>query len=113
MSQTKQIYQNTLIQLVGKIISTILGLAVVAIMTRSLGVEKFGWYVTATGFLQFIGIFCDFGFTVVSANMLSRPDFDKKSLFNNLFTWRLITALVFQGLFPIAIMFFPYPIKLN
>lgn len=113
MSQTKQIYQNTLIQLVGKAISTVLGLAVVAIMTRSLGVEKFGWYATATGFLQFIGIFCDFGFTVVSANMLSRPDFDKKSLFNNLFTLRLITALFFQGLLPLAIFLFPYPIEIK
>lgn len=113
MSQTKQIYQNTLIQLVGKIISTILGLAVVAIMTRSLGVEKFGWYATATGFLQFIGIFCDFGFTVVSSNMLSRPDFDKKSLLNNLFTLRLITAILFQGLLPITILFFPYPLEIK
>jgi len=113
MSQTKQIYQNTLVQLVGKIISTILGLAVVAIMTRSLGVEKFGWYATATGFLQFIGIFCDFGFTVVSANMLSRPDFDKKSLFNNLFTLRLISALIFQGILPFTIFFFPYPFEVK
>ncbi len=113
MPQTKQIYKNTLVQLVGKIISTILGLAVVAIMTRSLGVEKFGWYVTAAGFLQFIGIFCDFGFTVVSANMLSRPDFDKKSLFNNLFTLRLITAVLLQGLLPITILFFPYPLEIK
>ncbi|HRY36721.1 MAG TPA: flippase [Candidatus Magasanikbacteria bacterium] len=113
MSQTKQIYQNTLIQLVGKIISTLLGLAAVAIMTRSLGVEKFGWYATATGFLQFIGIFCDFGFTVVSANMLSRPDFDKKSLFNNLFTLRFITAILFQGLLPFSILLFPYPIEIK
>ncbi len=113
MSQTKQIYQNTLVQLIGKIISTVLGLVVVAIMTRSLGVEKFGWYATATGFLQFIGIFCDFGFTVVSANMLSRPDFDKKTLFNNLFTLRLITALFFQGFLPFIIFFFPYPLEIK
>jgi len=113
MPHTKQIYQNTLVQLVGKIISTILGLAVVAIMTRSLGVEKFGWYVTAAGFLQFIGIFCDFGFTVISANMLSRPEFDKKALFNNLFTLRLITAVLFQGLLPATILFFPYPVEIK
>ena len=113
MSQTKQIYQNTIVQLVGKIISTLLGLAAVAIMTRSLGVEKFGWYATATGFLQFIGIFCDFGFTVISANMLSRPEFEKKSLFNNLFTLRFITALLFQGLLPFSIIFFPYPFEIK
>jgi O-antigen/teichoic acid export membrane protein len=109
MTTTKKIAHNTAIQLVGKVISTVLGLIAVAIMTRTLGVEKFGWYVTATGFLQFIGIISDFGFTVTTANMLAEPAFDKSKLFNTLFTWRLITAFVFQAAAPFLILFFPYP----
>lgn len=109
MSTTKKIAHNTAIQLVGRIVSTALGLVAVAIMTRTLGVEKFGWYVTATGFLQFIGIISDFGFTVTTANMLAEPNFDKTKLFNTLFTWRLITAFVFQAAAPLLILFFPYP----
>lgn len=109
MSLTKSIAKNTLIQIVGKAVSTLLGLIAVAIMTRSLGVEKFGWYVTATGFLQFVGIFSDFGFTIITAKMLAEPNFDKQSLLNNLFTWRFITAFVFQALAPLIILFFPYP----
>ncbi|TSC84379.1 MAG: Membrane protein [Parcubacteria group bacterium Gr01-1014_13] len=109
MSLTQAIAKNTTIQIVGKAVSTLLGLVAVGIMTRTLGVEQFGWYVTATGFLQFVGIFSDFGFTAITAKMLSEPEFDKPKLLNNLFTLRFITALIFQGLSPLIILLFPYP----
>ena len=109
MSLTRAIAKNTSVQIIGKTISTILGLIAIGIMTRALGVEKFGWYVTATGFLQFVGIFSDFGFTAITTKMLSEPEFDKTKLLNNLFTWRFLTALFFQGLAPLVILLFPYP----
>ena len=109
MSLAKAIAKNTSVQIIGKAVSTLLGLVAVAIMTRTLGVEKFGWYVTATGFLQFIGIFSDFGFTIIPAKMLSEPEFDKTKLLNNLFTWRFLTAFFFQALAPLIILLFPYP----
>src|SRR3989344_8613128 len=109
MSLTRAIAKNTSVQIIGKTISTVLGLVAIGIMTRALGVEKFGWYVTATGFLQFVGIFSDFGFTAITTKMLSEPEFDKTKLLNNLFTWRFLTALFFQGLAPLIILLFPYP----
>lgn len=109
MTLKKQIAHNTIVQLSGKIISTLLGLLAVFVMIRGLGAEKFGWYTTAAGFLQFVGIFSDFGFMLTSANMLSEPKFDKEKLLNTLFSWRLITAAVFQGLTPLLFLFFPYP----
>lgn len=109
MSLTKSIAKNTLIQIIGKAISTMLGLVAIGIMNRALGAEKIGWYSTATGFLQFVGIFSDFGFTAITAKMLSEPELDKTKLLNNLFTWRFLTALFFQGLSPFIILLFPYP----
>jgi O-antigen/teichoic acid export membrane protein len=109
MSEVRKIAQNTVWQLIGKSISTLLGLAAIAIMTRALGVEQFGWYATAIGFLQFIGIFTDFGFTVITSNMLSEPAHDKSKLLGNLFTWRIITAVLTQGIAPLTIFLFPYP----
>lgn len=109
MSTKKLIAKNTLVQIIGKTVSTGLALAAVGIMTRTLGVEKFGWYVTAAGFLQFIGILSDFGFTAITAKMLSEPNLDKTKLLNNLFTWRFLTALLFQGMAPFIILLFPYP----
>lgn len=108
MSLTRAIAHNTAIQIVGKALSTVLGLIAVALMTRHLGVEQFGWYVTATGFLQFVGILIDFGFTVTISNMLAEPEFDKTELMNTTFTWRFLTALFFYLLAPIIILFFPY-----
>ena len=79
MTLKRQIAHNTMIQLAGKAISTILGLFTILLIIRSLGAEKFGWYTTAIGFLQFVGIFSDFGFTITTANMLSEPKFDKEN----------------------------------
>lgn len=109
MSLNKKIAQNTIAQVSGKALSTLLGLVAVAIMTRSLGLLQFGWYATAVGFLQFVGILCDFGFTLTTATMLSEPRFNKDRVLNTLFTWRLITALICYGLAPIIFLLFPYP----
>ena len=109
MTLARQVAHNTALQLAGKVMSTLLGLATVAIMTRSLGVEQFGWYITATGFLQFIGIFSDFGFTVTTSNLLAEPNYSARDVMDTAFTWRLITALVFNGAVPATIIFFPYP----
>ncbi|MFA6486068.1 MAG: flippase [Candidatus Magasanikbacteria bacterium] len=108
MSTTRSIAVNTAVQIVGKGISTLLGLLAVGIMTRALGAEQFGYYATAIGFLQFFAILCDFGFIVNTAKLLSEPNFDKKSLLNNLFTWRLITAVVFQAIAIGALWALPY-----
>lgn len=109
MSTTRKIAHNTIAQMAGKIVSTSLGLLAIGMMTRYLGAEKFGWYVTAISFLQFIGILIDFGLIPVSAQMLSEPGYDKKTLLKNLLGFRLATAVVFLGLAPIVALFFPYP----
>ncbi len=113
MSITQTIVKNTIIQIAGKMVSTALGLVAVIIMTRYLGAEHFGWYVTATGFLQYIGIVSDFGFTVTTSNMLAEGVFDRTQLFRTIFTWRFLTALLFQGLAPLIILFFPYPLEVK
>lgn len=109
MTLTKTIAHNTAIQIIGKAVSTLLGLLAVAIMTRYLGVEQFGWYITASSWLLFVGVISDFGFTLLTAKMLSEPEHDKTKLLHSLFTWRFISALIFNGLAPLIILFFPYP----
>ena len=109
MSLKRAIAYNTAVQIAGKAVSTLLGLAAVATMTRYLGAEHFGWYIKASGFLQFIGIVSDFGFTVTVSNMLAEARFDKKAILETSFTWRFITSAIFNGLAPLIILFFPYP----
>ena len=108
MSLTKKIAHNTIAQIIGKIISTLLGLIAIGMMTRYLGAEQFGWYITAISFLQFIGIMTDFGMTPVTAQMMSEEKFDKQKLFRNLLGFRFVTAILFLGLAPLIALFFPY-----
>jgi O-antigen/teichoic acid export membrane protein len=106
---TRKIAHNTIVQIIGKIISTALGLLALGMMTRYLGQEKFGWYITAISFLQFAGIIIDFGLIPVTAQMLSEPNADKTKLIQNLFGFRLLTATVCFVLAPGIALFFPYP----
>jgi len=109
MSTTKKVAHNTLVQIVGKIISVGLGLVALGMMTRYLGTEQFGWYTTAITFLGFAGILIDFGLIPVTAQMMSEPKFDKTKLFQNLMTYRFVTAIIFFALMPFVVLFFPYP----
>ncbi len=109
MSVTRQIAHNTIVQMVGKAISTVLGLAAIAMMTRYLGTEQFGWYVTTISFLQFVGILIDFGLIPVTAQMLSEEKFDSKELFQNLLAFRFVTGVVCLAIAPLISLFFPYP----
>ncbi|MDP2693026.1 MAG: flippase [bacterium] len=108
MSLTRKVAHNTIVQIVGKVITTILGLVALGMVTRYLGQEKFGWYITVTAFLQFAGILIDFGMIVVTAQMLSEPFKNKERLFQNLFTFRFFSALLFFSIAPIVALTFPY-----
>jgi len=109
MSVAKQVAHNTMFQMIGKVISTFFGLAAVAMMTRYLGQEKFGWYITTVSFLSVIGILIDFGMTPVTAQMLGENKFAKEKIFNNILTFRFLSALFFLSLAPLLALFFPYP----
>ena len=113
MSTTRKIAHNTIVQIVGKIISTALGLTALGMMTRYLGTEQFGWYITTISFLGFIGILIDFGLIPVTAQMMSEPAHDKKELFKNLISFRFFTALFFLALTPAVAFLFPYPLAVK
>jgi len=105
---SSQVAYNTIIQIVGKTISTILGLAAVAVMARYLLEDGFGQYTTVFTFLSFFGIIADFGLTLITSQMISRPGADQRNLLNNLFSLRLVSAIIFLGLAPLAVLFMPY-----
>ncbi|NIP32468.1 oligosaccharide flippase family protein, partial [Candidatus Saccharibacteria bacterium] len=113
MSLSKKIAWNTFVQVAGKAVSTLIGIIVVAAMARYLGKEGFGGYTTIIAFLQIFGILVDFGLTLMTVQMISeRPD-DKEyndKLLSNIFTLRLVSAILFLGLAPIIAIVFPYPL---
>jgi len=110
MSLAKKIAHNTLVQIIGKIISTILGLLALALITRYLGPEIFGDYTTITTFLTFFAVIADLGLTLVTVQMISGEKNQSKEnlILSNLFSLRLISVLIFIGLAPIFVLFMPY-----
>ncbi|MFH0840544.1 MAG: flippase [bacterium] len=108
MKLSTKIAYNTIVQIIGKIISTILGLVAIAIMTRYLGNEGFGEYTTIITFAFIFSIIADLGLTLVTSQMINRPNVDHHKVLNNLFGFRLVSALVIIFLAPIIVQFFPY-----
>jgi O-antigen/teichoic acid export membrane protein len=108
MTLSAQVAYNTIVQVIGKAIATVLGLAAIAIMARYLREIGFGQYTTIITFLSFFGIIADFGLTLVTSQMISRPESNQTVLLNNLFSLRLVSAIIFLGLAPLIVLFFPY-----
>ncbi len=108
MSLAKKIAHNTLIQIAGKIVSTVLGLFSLALITRYLGQTGFGEYTTIMTFLTFFAVIADLGLTLVTVQMISGQRNEENKILNNLFSLRLVSALFFIGLAPLAVIFFPY-----
>lgn len=108
MKLSTRVAYNTIIQVISKVIATALGLIAIAIMTRYLGKVGFGQYTTIITFLSFFGIIADLGLTLVTVQMISQPGIDQNKILSNLFSLRLISAIVFLGLAPLVIIFFPY-----
>ncbi|MGI6373880.1 MAG: flippase [Patescibacteria group bacterium] len=110
MSLAKKVAQNTLVQIIGKIVSTILGIFSLALMTRYLGQAGFGDYTTINTFLTFFAVIADFGLTLVTVQMISgtKSRQEEEKILSNLFSLRLVSALLLIGLAPIVVYFFPY-----
>lgn len=109
MSLTSRIAYNTLVQVLGKAASVLLGLLGIAVVTRYLGQSGFGEFYTAVTFVGFFGVLADLGLYMISIKKLSEAHGDISKLFSNIFTLRLVSALLFVALPPVVVLFFPYP----
>lgn len=108
MSLAKKIAHNTIIQIAGKVVSTIIGLLALAFITRYLGRTGFGEYTTVLTFLTFFAVIADFGLTLVTVQMISVRGADENKLLNNIFGLRLVSIIAILLLAPLAVSLFPY-----
>lgn len=108
MNLKKQIFNNTLVQVIGKVLATTLNLFAFAIMTRELGQNGFGEYTTVITFLSFFAILADLGLTLVTVQMLGEAEDNENRILGNLFGLRLLSSLLFISLAPIIVIFFDY-----
>jgi len=108
MSIMKKVAANYIIQLLGKSLSMLVGLAVIALLTRYLSSEDWAAYVTATTFLAFFGVFVDFGLTLTLTQMISAPDADEKKIVGSVMGIRLVSGGIFYTLSALVVTLLPY-----
>lgn len=108
MLLARKIALNTILHTVGKFGSSLIGIAVIALIARYLGVEGYGAYTTVLAYLFFFAILSDLGLYIVTINELSHSSHGEEKFFNNVFTLRLLSALALMGLANGLVWFFPY-----
>jgi len=110
MSLRAKIARNASIQIVSKVLSTILGVFSIVLMTRYLGKYAYGEYTTIVNYLSFFAIIADLGLTLVTVQMISHPDNEhlENKILNNLFTLRFVSIVGLMLLGPIIALFLPY-----
>ncbi|MEI8360773.1 MAG: flippase [bacterium] len=108
MNLAGKVAWNTIVQFLSKIISIVLGLFTIGIMTRYLGPSNFGEYTTILTFISFFAVAADLGLTLVTVQMISVPNVDQNKTLSNLFSLRLISALVMLLAAPVFVWLFPY-----
>jgi len=117
MSLARAIAWNTSVQVIGKVLSTIIGIALIALLTRQLGQVGFGMYSTANAFLQIFALLLDLGLNVTLIALLGEHAGDaayEKRCLSALFTLRIALAIVILGLIaPLVALAFPYPWELK
>jgi O-antigen/teichoic acid export membrane protein len=108
MALASKVAFNTGLQIITKVVSTLLSLASLAIITRYLGSYDFGYYTTAITFVTFFSIAGDLGLTLVTTQLISRVGANQAKLFSNLFTFRVVSASIILIFAPLVAIFSPY-----
>ncbi|MFH1088883.1 MAG: flippase [Candidatus Uhrbacteria bacterium] len=108
MSVMKRIATNYIIQMLGKGLGMVAGLAVIALLGRYLGDEDWAAYITATTFLSFFGVFVDFGLTLTLTQMISVPGADEKKITGSILGIRLTSGAIFYTLSILVVTLLPY-----
>lgn len=101
---TKKVATNTLVQIIGKVITTATSLVLITALTRYLGVEGYGEFTTIFAYVSFFAVFADLGFFWIMVREISKPHADTQRIVNNIMTLRsILGAVVFTLCFVIAL----------
>lgn len=107
MSLARKIASNTLIQIVGRVITTATALVVVGALTRYLGVAGYGEYTTIFAYVSFFGVLADFGFFWIMLREISKDGADESSIISNVLTLRTVLGVVVFGVGYLIAQFIP------
>lgn len=116
MSETRILAWNTAIQALGKILSTALGVVMIAAMTRELGQAGFGMYTAAIAYFQVFALLLDLGLNVMFVQLLGENRGDRAAenrIVSASFTLRLVSSLIVLTAAPLIGLLLGYPWELK
>lgn len=113
MSLTRSIGRNTLLQVVGKLLGTLVGFATIALLQRYLfeqtgSTEGYGHYTTILAYLGFFSVIADLGLYLIVVREIAKPNADESFVVSNVLTIRLLSALLFLGASVAISLLLPY-----
>ncbi len=107
-SHSGKVAWNTGIQLLGKVITTGLGLAITIFLTRYLGPKGYGDYTFVLVFVMMFGSIADWGLYLVGINEVSKNPEKEGLIAGNILTLRLVLAFLAAILANIVIRVLPH-----
>lgn len=109
MNQNKKLALNSIIQIIGKVVMTIIGLVSIKLLTFYLGKDSFGEYNIVTNYLIFWTIVAELGLNVFLTTEISTvSDEQATKNISNIFTLRITIAFLVLSLSSIVVWLFNY-----
>lgn len=106
-TERTELARNTAIQVTGKVVGTILGLATFWFLIHALDDDGYGALTKAQTYAAVFGILVDFGLTLTTTQMISEPGANEKKILGTVLTLRIVSAVTFLSLAPISALFLP------
>lgn len=99
---------NTLIQMVGKIATTSVGVLITILLTRYLGPAGFGSFTFVLVFVTMFGTVADWGMTLITVREASKNEEEASQIIGNTLVIRLVLSMIAAVLATACIWIFPY-----
>jgi O-antigen/teichoic acid export membrane protein len=90
----RAVLRNTLVQLAGKAITAVMGIAVIGILTRYLGAAEYGLYTLTFAYLSFFQAFSDLGLSLVGVRQIAKDEASAGGVLKAIFFIRLALGIV-------------------
>jgi O-antigen/teichoic acid export membrane protein len=92
MTLARSLTSSMALLAVGRVSTILISLATIAVLTRALGPEAYGYFRTAVAYLSLAMLVGSFGLNTIVVRELSRPDADQPRILGNALALRLILS---------------------
>ncbi len=116
MTASRKLALNSIIQIGGKILMTLIGFVSVRVLTFYLGVDGFGEYTIIISYLTIMSVLAELGLNVILTTEISQAESSEiaQRAVSNIFTMRLVSAVtIVGGLGATLVWFLGYSLELN